>query len=94
MRILVRPALRNAAALPQEQAITETILAAMAVRIPTPPKLTRTGTMKIPLAIPRAPPNALVATEMAKSQALNPRSILADDDVVPSPCPGDAARSC
>src|SRR5215468_3603418 len=42
------------------------------------PKIVRTGTMKIPLAIPSIPPSALVAIETANSHRLKLVAILGD----------------
>src|ERR1700744_4507698 len=67
-RMLVSPPSRKDAALPQEQAITETMLAPMAVRRSTPPNRVRMGTMKMPLAMPSIPPSALAPTDTTNSQ--------------------------
>src|SRR5580693_184824 len=66
-RTLVRRSLRNGAALPQEQPITETMPAPMATWISTPTTIVMIGTMKMPLAMPSAPPRALAPTEMQNS---------------------------
>ena len=64
--MFVRPPLRNGAALAQEQAITDTMLQATAECMLTPSKSVRNGTMKMPLAIPSAPPNALAPMDTTK----------------------------
>src|SRR5262249_24535982 len=74
-RMLTRPASRKGDALPHEQAITETILAPMAVRMSRCPNIVRMGTMKIPLAMPSIPPKALAPTEAANSHKPNPGPI-------------------
>jgi hypothetical protein len=68
-RTFVKRAFRKGGALLHEQAITETILAPMAVRISMWPNIVRIGTMKMPLAIPSIPPKALAPTDMANSQS-------------------------
>src|SRR5215467_13670371 len=74
-RMLTRPPLRKGAALAHEQAITETRLAPMAVRMSMCPSTVRTGTTKIPLAMPSMPPRALAPSETANSHKLNPGPI-------------------
>jgi hypothetical protein len=77
---------RKDAALPQEQAITETMLAPMATRISKPSIVVRTGTMKIPLAMPSAPPTAIATTEMQNSPRADAANISA---VLAAPTPGN-----
>jgi hypothetical protein len=55
-RTLVKRSFKNAAALPQEQAMTETMLAPMASLRSTWHSMVKIGTIKIPLAIPSMPP--------------------------------------
>src|SRR5262249_32108636 len=74
-RTFTSPPLRKGDALPQEQAITETMLAAMAVRMSECPNTVRMGTMKIPLAIPSMPPSALAPSDTANSQRPSQGSI-------------------
>src|SRR5262249_39517939 len=74
-RMLTRPPLRKVAALPHEQAITETRLAPMAGRVSMCPNTVRTGTTKIPLAMPSMPPRALAPSETANSHKPNPGPI-------------------
>ena len=71
-RMLVSRPLRKGDALPQEQAITETMLAPIAVRMSRWPKIVRIGTMKMPLAMPSMPPRALAPSETAKSHKPKP----------------------
>src|SRR6266478_1398455 len=74
-RTLVRPPSRKDAALPQEQAITETMLAPIAVWRATPPNRARIGTMKMPLAMPSIPPSALAPSDMPNSHNAKPASM-------------------
>ena len=69
MTRVVKRAFRKGAALLHEQAITETMLAPMALRISTWPNIVRIGTMKMPLAIPSMPPKALVPTDTANTHS-------------------------
>lgn len=66
-RILVRLPFKNEEALPHEQAITDTMLAPMAVWMSTPPSVVRIGTTKMPLAMPSMPPKALEPSATANS---------------------------
>ena len=68
-RLVSRP-FRKGAALPQEHAITETMLAPMATWMSTPNSNVRMGTMKMPLAMPSTPPRALAPNAAAKSQRM------------------------
>src|SRR6201984_3036525 len=68
-RTFVKRRFRKGAALLHEQAITETMLAPMAIRISTWPNIVRIGTMKMPLAIPSMPPKALAATDTENSHS-------------------------
>src|SRR5262249_1150828 len=74
-RMLTRPPLRKGDALPHEQAMTETRLAPMAVRMSIWAHTVRPGTTKIPLAMPRLPPKALAPSETANSHRPNPAPI-------------------
>src|SRR6201984_3133084 len=68
-RTFVKLPFRKGAALLHEQAITETMLASMAIRISTWANIVRIGTMKMPLAIPSMRPKALAATDTANSHS-------------------------
>jgi len=69
VRTFVKRAFRKGAALLHEQAITETMLAPVALRISMWPNIVRIGTMKMPLAIPSMPPKVLVPTDTANSHS-------------------------
>jgi hypothetical protein len=71
-RTFVKRLFRKGAALLHEQAITDSILAPMAIRISTWANIVRIGTMKMPLAIPSMPPKALAATDTANSHSSVP----------------------
>src|SRR5262245_46200498 len=70
-RMLTRPPSRKGDALAHEQAMTETMLAPMAVWMSTCRSIVSRGTMKIPLAMPSIPPRALAPSEAANSHKPN-----------------------
>src|SRR3984957_16446637 len=74
--ILVVPLRRKGAAPPHEPAMTDTMLTTMAAWISRCPNVVSMGTMKIPLAIPSAPPKALAPKAAANIHATAERSII------------------
>src|SRR6516225_847305 len=74
-RVFTRPPLRKGEALPHEQAITETRLAPTAVRMSRCPNVVRTGTTKIPPAMPSVPPRALAPSDTPNSHSPSPGPI-------------------